>query len=106
MTAARKNLGAPGESLGTHTDAAILFALKSFGQDYPESQRFLLCRGRETLLRDGIHCMPCETFLPALRPDSIFTPRAQETGSAEKIHTLFPQMVLKCGEYRACRVEI
>lgn len=48
-----------------------LSALKSFAQDYPESQRFLLYRGRETLLRDGIHCMPCETFLRALKPDSI-----------------------------------
>ena len=48
-----------------------LSALKSFAQDYPESQRFLLYRGRETLLRDGIHCMPCETFLRALNPDSL-----------------------------------
>lgn len=73
MTVARKNLGAPGESLGTHTGASLSSAIKSFGQDYPEGLKILLHRGRETLLRDGIHWMPCETFLRALRPDSIVT---------------------------------
>lgn len=46
-----------------------LSTLKSFAQDYPESQRFLLYRGRDTLLRDGTYCMPCETFLRNLKPD-------------------------------------
>lgn len=46
-----------------------LSALKSFAQDYPESQRFLLYRGQETLLKDGIQCMPCEIFLKKLKPD-------------------------------------
>jgi predicted AAA+ superfamily ATPase len=48
-----------------------LSALKSFAEDYPESQRILLYRGRETLRRDGTQCMPCENFLRALRPNSI-----------------------------------
>ena len=46
-----------------------LSALKSFGEDYPESQRFLLYRGREFLRRDGIQCIPCELFLRGLKPD-------------------------------------
>jgi hypothetical protein len=48
-----------------------LVALKSFAVDYPESRRYLIYRGSEMLLRDGIRCIPCETFLRALRPDSI-----------------------------------
>jgi hypothetical protein len=48
-----------------------LSALKSFGEDYPESQRFLLYRGSEKLARDGIQCIPCEIFLRALKPGLI-----------------------------------
>jgi predicted AAA+ superfamily ATPase len=48
-----------------------LSALKSFAEDYPESQRFLLYRGGEMLLRDGIQCVPCEIFLRSLNPNSI-----------------------------------
>jgi predicted AAA+ superfamily ATPase len=47
-----------------------LAALKSFAQDYPESRRFLLYRGRETMVREEIRCIPCEEFLRALKPDS------------------------------------
>jgi len=46
-----------------------LRALKSFAQDYPESRRYLLYRGKERLLRDGVLCLPCEEFLMTLRPD-------------------------------------
>lgn len=35
-----------------------LKALKTFGEDYPEAERFLLYRGREKLLRDGITIQP------------------------------------------------
>jgi predicted AAA+ superfamily ATPase len=42
-----------------------------FGEDYPESQRFLLYRGSEKLARDGIQCIPCEIFLRALKPGLI-----------------------------------
>ena len=43
--------------------------LRSFGEDYPESRRLFLYRGKERLLREGILCLPCETFLTALHPD-------------------------------------
>jgi predicted AAA+ superfamily ATPase len=44
--------------------------LKSFGADFPEAKRWLLYRGTQRLLRDGILCVPCEDFLKALRPSS------------------------------------
>jgi predicted AAA+ superfamily ATPase len=40
----------------------VLRALKNFAQDYPESRRFLLYRGTERLLHDGILCLPCDEF--------------------------------------------
>ena len=46
-----------------------LRGLKSFGEDFPESRRWLLYRGRERLLRDGILCVPCEAFLLQLKPN-------------------------------------
>jgi hypothetical protein len=46
-----------------------LRGLKNFGEDFPESRRWLLYRGRERLLRDGILCMPCEEFLLQLKPN-------------------------------------
>jgi uncharacterized protein len=49
-----------------------LRGLASFGEDYPESRRFLLYRGKERLLRDKILCLPCEEFLLALRPGEEF----------------------------------
>lgn len=42
--------------------------LKAFREDYPESIRILLYRGNEPLVREGIHCLPCEGFLRGLRP--------------------------------------
>jgi len=45
-----------------------LRALHSFGDDYPQSRRFLLYRGKERLRRDDILCLPCEDFLLALTP--------------------------------------
>jgi predicted AAA+ superfamily ATPase len=50
-----------------------LRGLKSFGEDFPESHRWLLYRGKERLLRDGILCIPCEEFLLALKPDKFPT---------------------------------
>lgn len=47
-----------------------LRALTNFGQDYPEAKRWLLYRGRERLLINGIMCVPCEDFLLQLKPDS------------------------------------
>lgn len=46
-----------------------LRALNGFGDDYPKSRRYLLYRGKERLVRDGILCLPCEDFLLALYPD-------------------------------------
>ncbi|MBP7867072.1 MAG: ATP-binding protein [Acidobacteria bacterium] len=45
-----------------------LRGLKSFGEDYPESRRFLLYRGKDLLLRDDILCVPCGDFLLSLKP--------------------------------------
>jgi len=47
-----------------------LASLKSFGQDYPEAGRWLLYRGSQRLLVDGVMCVPVEQFLVGLRPDS------------------------------------
>lgn len=45
-----------------------LRGLKNFGEDFPESRRLLIYRGRERFLRDGILCVPCEEFLLQLKP--------------------------------------
>ena len=45
-----------------------LRGLKAFSDDYPQARTIVLYRGRETLLIDGILCMPCEQFLRELRP--------------------------------------
>ncbi len=42
--------------------------LKALREDYPECRAYLLYRGVERLLIDGILCMPCEEFLLNLRP--------------------------------------
>jgi len=46
-----------------------LRGLKNFAEDFPESRRWLLYRGRERLLRDGILCVPCAEFLLQLKPN-------------------------------------
>jgi predicted AAA+ superfamily ATPase len=45
-----------------------LRGLKSFGEDYPQSRRYLLYRGKDHLKRDDILCLPCEEFLLHLQP--------------------------------------
>jgi predicted AAA+ superfamily ATPase len=45
-----------------------LSGLKAFKEDYPESKAYLLYRGKERLLKDGITCMPVEDFLMSLDP--------------------------------------
>lgn len=47
---------------------ADLRPLRSFGEDYPEAALLFLYRGDETLVIDGIRCMPAEVFLAGLRP--------------------------------------
>lgn len=44
-----------------------LRALKAFGEDYPEAKRFLVYRGNERLMRDGISIVPATEFLLGLR---------------------------------------
>jgi len=48
-----------------------LRALRAFGEDYPSSQRILLYRGQDRLLRDGILCLPCAEFLTRLTPEEL-----------------------------------
>ena len=48
---------------------ADLTALKSFAEDYPQCRRYLLYRGSDRIMRDGVSCLPCEDFLLALKPD-------------------------------------
>ena len=43
--------------------------LKKFGEDFPESRRWLLYRGKERLLQENILCLPCEEFLLELKPN-------------------------------------
>lgn len=50
---------------------ADLTALRRFGDDYPQSHRYLLYRGSDRFMRDGILCLPCEEFLLALKPDRL-----------------------------------
>jgi len=47
---------------------ADLRGLKAFREDYPEAELRMLYRGVETLVVDGIRCLPCETFLRGLVP--------------------------------------
>jgi len=44
-----------------------LRALKAFSEDYPEAKRFLIYRGKERLLRDGISIEPVTEFLLGLK---------------------------------------
>jgi len=46
-----------------------LRSLRSFKDEYPKSKVFLIYRGRDRLVRNGILCAPCEEFLKRLRPD-------------------------------------
>lgn len=49
-------------------DSVNLRALKSFKEDYPESNIIFLYRGRERLKKEGVLCLPCEEFLLQLHP--------------------------------------
>jgi len=50
-----------------------LRGLKSFAEDYPQSRRYLIYRGRERLLRDDVLCLPCAEFLAGLKPGKEFS---------------------------------
>lgn len=46
-----------------------LRSLHSFKLDYPESTAYLLYRGRERIMKNGILCLPCEEFFLQLNPN-------------------------------------
>lgn len=48
-----------------------LRALGGFGEDYPQSQRYLLYRGKERIKHGDVLCVPCDEFLLALKPNDI-----------------------------------
>ena len=43
--------------------------LRAFKDEYPQCKAFLLYRGKERFMRNGILCMPCEEFLIQLHPE-------------------------------------
>ena len=47
----------------------MLKGLRAFKEDYPESQAYLLYRGKEYLRINDVLCMPCEDFLLKLVPN-------------------------------------
>lgn len=47
--------------------------LNAFREDYPEAKTILLYRGKERQIVNGVLCLPCETFLLALKPGNIST---------------------------------
>lgn len=57
-----------------HTD---LRALKAFKADYPEAQVCLLYMGQEEIKISDVLCLPCETFLKNLHPQTQLLPLAQ-----------------------------
>jgi hypothetical protein len=63
-------LDRPAEKDGPALEGLVAQHLRAFGEDYPEAEKILLYRGKETLKQHGITIMPCENFLmsPALPP--------------------------------------
>lgn len=49
-------------------NSKMLKGLISFQEDYPQAQTILLYRGKERLRRNGVLCLPCDTFLKSLSP--------------------------------------
>lgn len=45
-----------------------LRGLRAWGEEYPESERWLLYRGRDRLKKDGVRCVPVGDFLNLLKP--------------------------------------
>lgn len=51
-----------------------LKSLKTFQTDYPQCKTYLLYRGSERLLKEGVLCIPCSDFLSNLLPNQNFAP--------------------------------
>jgi hypothetical protein len=47
---------------------ADLRGLRSFKEEYPESETLFLYRGDDRLISGGVLCMPCADFLKRLQP--------------------------------------
>lgn len=45
-----------------------LRGLRSFREEYPRGKTFLLYRGKDRFVTDGILCAPCKDLLMGLRP--------------------------------------
>jgi len=52
----------------TRITSKDLRALRTFKMDYPEALPYVVYRGEEQLMIDGIFCVPCEIFLEKLIP--------------------------------------
>lgn len=50
---------------------ADLRGLRSFKEEYPDSKRLFLYRGRDRLMKEDILCLPCMDFLKELHPDRL-----------------------------------
>jgi predicted AAA+ superfamily ATPase len=46
-----------------------LRGLRSFQEEYPSGKTFLLYRGKDRLLTEGVLCLSCQDFLTKFRPD-------------------------------------
>jgi len=55
-----------------------LRGLKKFGEDFPESHRLLLYRGKDRLLIDDVMCIPIEEFLIQLKPNMAIESRLEK----------------------------
>ena len=53
---------------------ADLQGLRSFTADYPECRPVFLYRGTDSLLADGVTCLPCDRFLRDLVPGQPLLP--------------------------------
>ena len=56
--------------------------LRSFGDEYPESRRLLLYRGKHRLLTGGVLCLPVADFLRRLHPSRSLTDAADASAGA------------------------
>lgn len=63
--------------------------LRTFIGDYPEAEALMLYRGDESLLIDGIPCVPVETFLRSLVPGRSL-PDASGSGSRRAVRVARP----------------
>lgn len=61
--------------------------LRAFMQDYPIATPVLLYRGPRRIRERGVLCLPCEPFLRALIPESLFADILTTVGTDESLST-------------------